>query len=184
MASVDDALRIAVRENRDFAISTLLELVALDSLGPNESEAQRAYLRAAQMSGLEAVLVPIPIQELERHPRHAYTGLPYFDRPNVEVRLAGGAASPLIFNSHIDTVNALPGKIRQGGSPAQQQFFELGHRRRGILSAPQHIDIAIEMAMAIEIAASHLSRALCGASRLGGPKQATSAHRIGPQHGY
>jgi acetylornithine deacetylase len=105
-------IRDAIAADRSFALETLLELVGTGSIAPEERGAQEVFVRAAQQSGLESQLLPIPVERLKEHKRHFETGLPYAGRPNALVRLRGGPGRPIVLNSHIDTVRAADGWTR------------------------------------------------------------------------
>ena len=120
-------IRDSVDTDRSYAVETLLDMVAVNSVGPAEKAAQHRFANISRSSGLEVEIIPIPVDRLRSHVRFVETGESYDDRPNVILRVPGGRAKAIVFNSHIDTVQRSDGWQHEStGQVVGSRIYGLG----------------------------------------------------------
>lgn len=137
LSSVATTVRRAVEEDEAYLTDALLALIRLESVAPHEEGAQSLLAQLARDSGLEASLLPIP-DSLAQSERYYESGMSYSDRSNLEIRLPGGDAAPVVLNSHIDTVNPTEAWTRdRGGEVDGSRIYGLGaaDAKGGLLAA-------------------------------------------------
>ncbi len=102
VASIQDA----VRQRQYWGIETLQQLIAIDSIAPNEEVCQLTLADILRQQGLEVELLPLDDGTLTQTEGFLDTGLPLANRPNLVAHYGDrkGTGKSLILNSHIDTV--------------------------------------------------------------------------------
>src|SRR5690349_6013596 len=101
-----DEIQDAVHNRQAWGTRVLQQIVAIDSIAPNEQACQYALAEILRGEGLPIELFPLDNGKLRSTDGFIDFGLPLDNRPNLITFIGkseGGRS--LILNSHIDTVN-------------------------------------------------------------------------------
>lgn len=111
MSDARAAVRSAVRDDRDWLLDVLADLVGTPSVSGHEADAQAVVIERLAAMGLDPDVWTADVETLRDHPAYfdtvTYDEFGYDDRPNVAARWPGtdGEGRSLVLGGHVDVVS-------------------------------------------------------------------------------